>query len=508
MNLRHKLPLAIAMALFVTLAAGLVGLWSAHQSLNTFQNDVQGHAAAERVAAEVESHFKGQIQEWKDVLLRGSDTALFEKHWAGFQAHEQAVQQRTVQLRDMLLDPVLRQRVEQFQMQHQKMAAGYRTGLEKFQMVGFDSSVGDMAVKGVDREPAEQLQQLKAAIAQQSQAVADQAYASGTRAIRLSFSLMLIAAALGVFIAWRITRAVVRPLQRAVTVATAVAQGNLAEPIAADRADEVGQLLQALAAMQADLSALVNEVRGNAQQVASASSQIAAGNGDLAERTEHQASALLTTVTSMEELAGGVRSNDAHAQQAHQLAQQASDVATRGGQAIAAVMGTMSSIQDASARVVPIIEVIDSIAFQTNILALNAAIEAARAGAQGRGFAVVAAEVRSLAQRSSGAAKQIRELILASSDRVTAGAQEVQGASVTIREVEHSIGRLSGLIHAISASSAQQSTEVGQVNEAIRRLETGTQQNAAMVQQTSAAAESLRRQSEQLVGLMERFRTA
>ncbi len=508
MNLRHKLPLAIAMALIFTLAAGLFGLWTAHQSLGTFQNDVQGHAAAERVAAEVESHFKGQIQEWKDVLLRGSDAALFDKHWAAFQAHEKAVQAQAAVLKGMLADPALRERVEQFQAQHQKMAAGYRAGLDKFQMVGFDSSVGDMAVKGVDREPGAQLQQLKTAIAEQSRAVADGAYAFGTRAIWLSFSLMVVAAVLGVFIAWRITRAVVRPLEQAVSVATAVAQGNLVEPITADRSDEVGQLLRALAAMQADLSALVNEVRGNAEQVASASSEIAAGNGNLAERTEHQASALLTTVTSMEELAGGVRNNDAHAQQAHQLAQQASEVATRGGQAIAAVMGTMSSIQDASQRVVPIIEVIDGIAFQTNILALNAAIEAARAGSQGRGFAVVAGEVRSLAQRSSSAAREIRELILASSERVTAGAQEVQGASVTIRDVESSIGRLSGLIHAISASSAQQNAEVGQVNEAIRRLEHGTQQNAAMVEETSAAAESLRRRSEQLVALMAKFRTA
>ncbi|WAC71807.1 methyl-accepting chemotaxis protein [Roseateles sp. SL47] len=508
MNLRHKLPLAIAMALILTLAAGLFGLWTAHQSLNTFQNDVQGHAAAERLAAEVESHFKGQIQEWKDVLLRGSDTAMFEKHWKAFQAEEKAVQDRSLALKALLKDESLRQVLERFQGQHQKMAAGYRSGLEKFQMVGFDSSVGDMAVKGVDREPAESLQQLKTAIAVQSRAVADQAYAFGTQAIWLSFSLMLVAAGLGVFIAWLITRAVVRPLQKAVNVATEVAQGNLAEPIAGDRADEVGQLLRALAAMQANLSALVSEVRGNAEQVASASSQIAAGNGDLAARTEHQAAALLTTVNSMEELAGGVRSNDVHAQQAHQLAVQASDIATRGGQAIAAVMSTMSSIQDASQRVVNIIEVIDGIAFQTNILALNAAIEAARAGAQGRGFAVVAGEVRSLAQRSSGAAREIRELILASSARVSAGAQEVQGASVTIREVESSMGKLSGLIHAISASSAQQSAEVGQVNDAIRRLENGTQQNAAMVEETSAAAESLRRRSEQLVGLMERFRTA
>jgi methyl-accepting chemotaxis protein-1 (serine sensor receptor) len=249
-------------------------------------------------------------------------------------------------------------------------------------------------------------------------------------------------------------------------------------------------------------------VRGNAEQVASASSQIAAGNSDLAQRTEQQASALQMTASSMDQLDSTVRGNADHAEKANVLASTASDIATRGGDAISAVVGTMRSIQDASERVVSIIEVIDSIAFQTNILALNAAVEAARAGEQGRGFAVVAAEVRTLAQRSSGAAREIRDLIQSNAQRVALGAQEVDSAGATMASVQEAISKVSRMIGAISHSSGEQSAGVSHVNSAIVRIEEGTQQNAALVEQTSSAAESLRKQAHQLVELMARFRTA
>ncbi|OWQ84765.1 chemotaxis protein [Roseateles aquatilis] len=508
MNLSRKLPLAIATALLLTLAAGFFGLWTAHRSLQVFQTEVQGHVTEERMAAELESHFKTQVQEWKNVLLRGSDAGLLDKHWKAFQDEEKAVQDKSGRLLTMLDDPELRQLTERFLEQHRKMAAGYRSGLEKFQNSGMDASVGDMAVRGVDREPAKLLRELAATIAQRSEAVASDAYAQGTQATRLSFVLMITATALGVLIGILITRAVVKPLKQAVFVAEEVAQGNLAQRIETSRSDEVGHLLQSLSAMQMQLRELVIEVRGNAEQVASASSEIAAGNGDLAARTEHQASALQVTASSMDQLATTVRSNAEHARAANDLASKASDIATEGGKAIGAVVGTMTSIQDASQRVVDIIEVIDGIAFQTNILALNAAIEAARAGELGRGFAVVAGEVRTLAQRSSSAAKEIRELILASSSRVEAGAGEVQSAGATMQRVEEAIVNLSRLVQAISLSSGEQSIGVGHVNEAIVRIEEGTQQNAALVEETSAAAESLRTQSQRLVTLMERFRTA
>ena len=508
MNLSRKLPLAIAMALFFTLTAGFFGLWSAHQSLGVFHGDVQRHMEAERLAAEVEGHFKTQIEEWKNVLLRGSDNALREQHWKGFQSNERSVQDKAAAMMRLTDDDALRQLAQQFLDQHGKMAEGYRVGLDKFEATGFDPSVGDMAVRGVDREPAELLAQLKAGIAEQSKAVADAAYRSGKHATELSLALMLVATVAGVAIGLFITRAVVTPLRSAVKLAEKVAQGHLTNAIEAGGRDELGQLLHALGSMQEQLRSIVVEVRGNAEQVASASSQIAVGNSDLAQRTELQATALQMTASSMDQLDSTVRGNADHAHQANALASNASDVAVRGGDAISAVVGTMRSIQDASERVVSIIEVIDGIAFQTNILALNAAVEAARAGEQGRGFAVVAAEVRSLAQRSSGAAREIRDLIQANAQRVAMGAQEVDSAGTTMAAVQEAIGKVSHMIGAISQSSGEQSAGVSHVNSAIVRIEEGTQQNAALVQQTSAAAQSLRRQAHQLVELMARFKTA
>jgi len=405
-------------------------------------------------------------------------------------------------------DAALREMAQRFVAQHRKMAEGYRVGLDKFEATGFDPSVGDMAVRGVDREPAELLSRLKAGIAAQSKSVADDAYSSGRRATELSLALMLVAAVAGVAIGWLITRAVVAPLRSAVRLAENVARGHLTNAIASGGRDELGQLLRALGAMQEQLRSIVVEVRGNAEQVASASSQIAAGNSDLAQRTEQQASALQMTASSMDQLDSTVRGNADHAEKANLLASSASDIATRGGDAISAVVGTMRSIQDASERVVSIIEVIDGIAFQTNILALNAAVEAARAGEQGRGFAVVAAEVRTLAQRSSGAAREIRDLIQANAQRVALGAEEVDSAGATMASVQEVIAKVSRMIGAISHSSGEQSAGVSHVNSAIVRIEEGTQQNAALVEQTSSAAESLRKQAHQLVELMSRFRTA
>ncbi|MDN3544155.1 MAG: methyl-accepting chemotaxis protein [Roseateles asaccharophilus] len=507
MKLSRKLPLAIALTLVLTLAAGFFGLWTARQALQVFNTEVLSHMAAEREAAELESHFKTQVQEWKNVLLRGSDTALFNKHWQAFQAEESAVQSK-VQALIPRLTPEQGALAQQFQLSHRKMGEAYRQGLEKFQDNGLDPSIGDMVVRGLDREPAKNLQQLAALIAGHSQAVAQQAYASGHQATLLSLSLMLLASVLGVAIGVFITRSVIVPLRSAAELAAAVAQGNLSTPVPNGGRDELGQLLQALGTMQQQLRALVSDVRHNAEQVAAASAEIAAGNSDLAARTEQQASALQGTASSMDQLDGTVRKNAEGAAQAEQLAQKASGVALAGGQAIATVVQTMQSIHGASERVVSIIEVIDNIAFQTNILALNAAVEAARAGEQGRGFAVVAGEVRTLAQRSAQAAREIRSLILGSNENVQRGSQEVHAAGQTMRQVEQAIGDVSGLIQEISRASLAQSQSVSGLNAAVLRIEEGTQQNAALVEQTSAAAESLRRQAQQLVQLVDRFRLA
>ena len=425
MNLSKKLPLSIAIALLLTLAAGFAGLWTTNRSLEVFHTDVQRHMDEERMAADLQRHFKTQVQEWKDVLLRGSDTALLDKHWKAFEAEEKAVQDLAARLKARERDSDLTGMVQQFIEKHQQMAKAYREGLEKFKDAGLEPSVGDMAVRGVDREPAKLVQTLADEIAKRSEVVANEAYAQGVSGARLSLGLMLLATVLGISIGALITRSVVRPLRSAVEIANEVAQGNLAHPINPEGQDELARLLQALGAMQTQLRSLVNDVRGNAEQVAAASAEIAKGNGDLATRTETQASSLQETASSMEELDGTVRSNASSAAEASQLASQASQVANQGGALVGGIAATMQGIEEASRRIGSIIGVIDGIAFQTNLLALNAAVEAARAGEQGRGFAVVAGEVRNLAQRSAEAAKEIKQLIQASAERVEQGATQV-----------------------------------------------------------------------------------
>ncbi len=315
----------------------------------------------------------------------------------------------------------------------------------------------------------------------------------------------LAAVLLGSLLALQVTRSIVRPVQRGRAAAEAIAQGDLTQPIDVRSQDEIGQLLHALAGMQARLAAIVGDVRSNAEGVATASAEIAQGNSDLSARTEQQASALEETAASMEQLGTTVRQNADNARQANQLAVNASSVAAQGGTVVAQVVETMKGINDSSRRIGDILGVIDGIAFQTNILALNAAVEAARAGEQGRGFAVVAAEVRSLAQRSAEAAKEIKGLIQTSVERVEQGTLLVDKAGATMAEVVQAIGRVTDIVGEISAASSEQSTGVAQVGEAVMQMDQATQQNAALVEQSAAAAGSLKIQASQLVEAVEVF---
>ncbi|HSV70610.1 MAG TPA: methyl-accepting chemotaxis protein [Methylibium sp.] len=317
----------------------------------------------------------------------------------------------------------------------------------------------------------------------------------------------LLALAYGAF-AWWMARATTGGLRSARQAAQAIAAGDLTVGVPQAGRDEVGQLLDALRAMQAKLAQIVAGVRGNAESVATASAQIAQGNNDLSGRTEEQASALQQTAASMEQLGSTVTHNADNARQADQLARSASEVAVQGGEVVGRVVDTMKDINDSSKKIADIIGVIDGIAFQTNILALNAAVEAARAGEQGRGFAVVASEVRNLAQRSAGAAKEIKELISASVDRVAQGTALVDQAGSTMDEVVASIRRVSDIVGEISNASVEQSSGVKQIGEAVTQMDQATQQNAALVEESAAAAESLKSQAQALVDAVAVFRTA
>jgi methyl-accepting chemotaxis protein len=322
----------------------------------------------------------------------------------------------------------------------------------------------------------------------------------------LSTALLIFLLAFAAWTGRQVTRSITMPLDRAVHLANSIAAGDLTHQIHPKGSDEVGQLLAAFKVMQQNLVGTVGNVRLNADEMATASAQISAGNNDLAMRTEQQASALEQTAASMEELSSTVKQNSENTQQANQLALGASGVAIQGGDVVGQVVATMRGINESSKKIADIISVIDGIAFQTNILALNAAVEAARAGEQGRGFAVVASEVRSLAQRSAEAAKEIKNLITASVERVELGTALADRAGVTMGEVVSAIQRVTDIMASINVAGAEQTQGIAQVSEAVSLMDQATQQNAALVEQSAAAALSLNAQAERLVAAVSAFR--
>lgn len=318
--------------------------------------------------------------------------------------------------------------------------------------------------------------------------------------------LATIAGVLAVIVGLIVTRGITRPLTDAVNLAKRVASGDLTAHVEVTSHDETGQLLQALSEMNDSLINTVSQVRSGTETIDLASREIATGNANLSSRTEAQASALEQTASSMEELTSTVRQNADNAQQANQLVIKASDHATQGGEVVGKVVSTMGSIKESSRKIVDIIAVIDGIAFQTNILALNAAVEAARAGEQGRGFAVVAAEVRSLAQRSATAAKEIKALINDSVEKVDAGGRLVDQAGQTMNDIVSSVIHVADIMKEITAASKEQSTGIEEINQAVVKMDEMTQQNAALVEEAAAAAESMQQQASHLAHAVSVFK--
>ncbi|MFZ6769403.1 methyl-accepting chemotaxis protein [Undibacterium sp. Di26W] len=340
----------------------------------------------------------------------------------------------------------------------------------------------------------------------QNQELIEKMHAEYNFAVNFLLLSTLFACMAAAALAWSITRSITRPINEAVSIAQTVAAGDLTRHIEVQGKDEVSQLLEALKAMTTSLATIVSEVRAGTDTISTASKQIAAGNQDLSSRTEEQASSLEETASSMEELTSTVKQNADNARQANVLANSASDVAVKGGSVVQQVVETMGSINESSKKIVDIIGVIDGIAFQTNILALNAAVEAARAGEQGRGFAVVASEVRNLAQRSASAAKEIKELIGDSVQKVGMGARLVDEAGVTMGEIVDSVRRVTDIISEISSASQEQNTGIEQINLAITQMDQVTQQNAALVEEAAAAAETMQDQAGKLAHVVDVFK--
>ena len=374
----------------------------------------------------------------------------------------------------------------------------YRSSIEKVATMraeGKEIAAIDAAISGADKQISQALDVLSNSANEETtvtSAAIDNLVEQGKNLTEIIACGVLI---FSVLFAWTTSRSITRPLRHAVRTARAVASGDLTSQIEPTSKDETGILLGALRDMNNSLASIVGKVRNNTEIITAGSTQIASGNQDLSARTEEQASSLEQTAASLEQLTVAVRQNANHAQEANTLASSASAVASQGGSIFNEVVATMSTIRESAHKIENIISVIDGIAFQTNILALNAAVEAARAGEQGRGFAVVASEVRSLAQRSSAAAKEIKILIGESVAAVENGNKLVSDAGNTMTEVVSSIQRVAPIMSEIMAANQEQSLGIEQVNQAISQMDQVTQQNAALVEEAAAAAESLQNQA-------------
>ena len=509
MKLARKILLAFATLLLFMAAASLSGIYRLNQSLAVYANEVQLSTDHERAANKLLSDFKSQTQEWKNTLLRGKDSKERVKYWTAFKKLEAEISANSRELISSLPDGESKLLVTRFAEAGGVMGKAYEKGFEAFTQAEFDASVGDKAVQGMDREPAKLLHEAARRIALAAATASADALTAGKQATWISLALMFAVAACGLAGAVIFSRSIIRQLggdpADLTTLVQRVTAGDLATVVPL-KAGDARSVMALLGQMQASLAKVVSSVRQDSESVATASAQIAQGNQDLSCRTEQQANVLQQTAATMEVLGTTVRNNADNAQQAKQLAQDASAIAAQGGEVVGKIVATMQGISDSGRRVGDIIGVIDSIAFQTNILALNAAVEAARAGEQGRGFAVVASEVRSLAQRSAAAAKEIKTLIGDSVVQVEQGTALVDQAGKTMGEIVDSIRRVSDIVAEISSASAQQSSGIQQVGLAVSQMDQVTQQNAALVEESAAAAENLKCQAQHLVQAVAVFR--
>ncbi|MDQ1829441.1 methyl-accepting chemotaxis protein [Massilia scottii] len=516
-NLRIAVRLS-ALGVFFFAALLLVGLgaWSDLSGANASSALALQRAAkltdAVDMARSAQVEFKIQVQEWKNILLRGSDAAQLEKYTASFRKSGEATRAELSKVNAVLGELGMRTPlVDEAIKATEELSKNYLGALQKFDGADPESyKTVDNLVKGMDREPTQKIDAIVTYIGTESRALTvamAKAQAAGERLATIELLvIVLVTVVVGAVIMVWLVRSITGPLKEAVNIARTVASGDLSTSIVARGNDEIGMLLKSLKDMHDSLAEIVGKVRAGTDAITSASSEIADGNQDLSARTEEQASSLEETASAMEELTSTVKQNGENASQASKLASDASVVAVRGGDAVAQVIHTMGSINESSKKIVDIIGVIDGIAFQTNILALNAAVEAARAGEQGRGFAVVASEVRNLAQRSAAAAKEIKTLIGDSVDKVETGSKLVGQAGSTMEEVVASVQRVTAIIGEIAVASGEQNVGIDQINDAIGQMDAVTQQNAALVEQAAAAAESMKQQAASLAEAVSIFK--
>ncbi|MEX0322964.1 MAG: methyl-accepting chemotaxis protein [Puniceicoccaceae bacterium] len=456
--------------------------------------------------------FKTQIQEWKNVLLRGHDPEQYKKYKGAFEDKGGIVQSELASLKKTLASiDITTPLVDDAATALRELNRQYISALsryEKGEIVELQSI--DKVVKGMDRAPTQQIDDIVAFVREQSASQKAESEIAVVRTYKKAIMILALAVAIGALVAvvvtWRVIAGISGPLRKAVSVAQTVASGDLTTEIGKTASDETGQLLDALKEMNLSLSQTVSSVNQGADVIAASSMEIADANQNLSSRTMQQATSLDETASTMEELTSTERHNADNAKQANKLASDASEVAAEGGQVVSEVVNTMASINDSSQKMADIIGVIDGIAFQTNLLALNAAVEAARAGEQGRGFAVVADEVRNLAQKSASAARDIRGLIDTSVQKVAAGSDLVGKAGSTMDKVVSSITQVKDIVDQISMASNEQCNAIEEVNEMILKMNQLTQENAAMVEEAAASTESMSAEAASLTDQVKQFK--
>ncbi len=557
LSIKSRLTLVVGLLSLLLLMIGIMGLVGMSKANEGLSTENERNAIASGHIAQIESLILDERLQLSLALLKPTpaeikrQTEVVEKHieqiskiWNSYMGTDMSPQKRVV------ADKFVKDYARFVEEGLHPMVAMLRAGKIKDSRV-FNGAILEQLFEPV-RDGIDALGNIQLVDAKTEYAKAQKRYNFIHDAAEVAIWMAVVGLLLALWLGAALIRAIVRPLQRAVSVANAVAKGDLTQHIDVTSKDETGQVLQALKIMQDNLRAIISnevgrvleamsrgdlteritkdypgtfgqlkddanstveklmaiiyQVKNSTEMITVSAKEIAGGNSDLSQRTEEQASNLEETASSMEELTATVKQNAENARHANQLSMSASDIAVKGGKVVGDVVQTMTSISASSRKIIDIISVIENIAFQTNILALNAAVEAARAGEQGRGFAVVAAEVRSLAQRSAAAAKEIAALIDASVDKVDTGSRQADQAGATMNEIVIAVKRVTDIMSEISAASNEQSAGIEQVNHAITQMDNVTQQNAALVEEAAAAAESMQEQAASLDEAMSAFK--